>query len=154
MQLQSLKLLHLKEEMHLQENFLFDLCPWPWDAKVTQNVAQYLLHHVTYSGTKFYVVTSNNLGDTFKRNVADGRTNMHIQTYKIYIPFLLKKKAGIYQIPTIHIVAVLEHFGHGHFSLGSFGPDILATDISATENAKGWHFGHTHKFWVWNVCMH
>ena len=36
--------------------------------KVTQNVAQYPLHHVTYSATKFGVATSNRLGgDTFTR---------------------------------------------------------------------------------------
>ena len=34
--------------------------------KVTQNVAQYPLHHVTYLATKFEVATSNRLGgDTF-----------------------------------------------------------------------------------------
>ena len=35
--------------------------------KVTQNVAQYPLHHVTYSDTKFEVARSNHLGDTFTR---------------------------------------------------------------------------------------
>ena len=35
--------------------------------KVTQNVAQYPLHHVTYSAAKFEVVTSNGLGDAFTR---------------------------------------------------------------------------------------
>ena len=33
------------------------------------------LHHVTYSTTKFEVATSNGLGgDTFTKNVTDGRT--------------------------------------------------------------------------------
>ena len=37
--------------------------------KVTQNVAQYHLHHMTYLGTKFEVATSNGLvGDAFTRN--------------------------------------------------------------------------------------
>ena len=47
MHLQSLKLLRLKlkEEEHLQEYSIFDL---DLGAKVTQNVAQYPLHHVTY----------------------------------------------------------------------------------------------------------
>ena len=49
---------------------------------------------------------------------------------------------------------VLGHFGHGHFGLGRFGLDISATDVSATENAEGGHFGHNHKFWVWDMCMH
>ena len=44
--------------MHLQENSIltFDL---DLGVKVTQNVAQYPLHHVTYSATKFEVATSN-----------------------------------------------------------------------------------------------
>ena len=59
MQLQILKLqpLNVKEEMHLNENTIFDL-----GVKVTQDVAQYPLHHVTYSDTKFEVATSNGLG--------------------------------------------------------------------------------------------
>ena len=36
-------------------------------------------------------------------------------------------------------------------ALGRFDPDISATDVSATENAKGGRFGHNHKFWV-GVC--
>ena len=41
--------------------------------KVTQNVAQYPLHRVTYSATKFEVARFNGLGgDTFTRNVTDG----------------------------------------------------------------------------------
>ena len=44
--------------------------------KVTRNVAQYLLHHVTYLTTKFEFATSHGLGgDTFTRNVTDGRTH-------------------------------------------------------------------------------
>ena len=55
--------------MHLQENTVFDL---DLGVKVTQNVAQFPLHHVTYSATKFEVATSNSLGgDTFTRNVTD-----------------------------------------------------------------------------------
>ena len=53
--------------MHLQENTLFDPRPWV-RVKVTRNVAQYHLRHVTYSGTKFEVATSNGLaGDAFTR---------------------------------------------------------------------------------------
>ena len=61
---------------------------------------------MTYSPTKFEVATSNGLGgDTFTRNVTDGRT--HGQTdgrtdgrrtdfdTKLIYPFFLKKKAGI-----------------------------------------------------------
>ena len=122
-QLQSLKLLRqtVKEEIQLQENTIFDLdlgvkvtrnvaqyplhhvtySPTKFEVatsnslerfnykkiqyltfdldlgvKVTRNVAQFPLHHVTYSPTKFEVATSNSLGgDTFTRNVTDGRTD-------------------------------------------------------------------------------
>ena len=50
--------------------FDLDLDLW---VKVTRNVAQYPLHHMTYSATKFEVATSHGLGgDTFTRNVTDG----------------------------------------------------------------------------------
>ena len=46
-------------------NLTFDL---DLGVKVIQNVAQYPLHHVTYSATKFEVTTSNGSGgDTFTR---------------------------------------------------------------------------------------
>ena len=47
--------------MHKQESTLFDL---DLGVKVTQNVAQYPLHHVTYAPVKFEVATSNSLGVT------------------------------------------------------------------------------------------
>ena len=51
--------------MHVQENSIFDL---DFGVKVTRNVAQYPLYHVTYLATKFEVATSNRLGgDTFTR---------------------------------------------------------------------------------------
>ena len=52
--LQSLKVLHpmFMENMHLQENTLFDL----------RNVAQYPLHHDTYAAAMFEVASSNGLG--------------------------------------------------------------------------------------------
>ena len=57
--------------MHFQENSIFDL-----GVKVTRNVNQYSLHHVTYSPKKFEVATSYGLGgDTFTRNVTDRRTH-------------------------------------------------------------------------------
>ena len=67
MHLQSLKLLcpTVEEDMHLQENTLFDI---DLGVKVTQNVARYPLHHVTYAPVRFEVVTSNSLGgDAFIR---------------------------------------------------------------------------------------
>ena len=78
--------------MFRKEIHLFDL----W-VKVTQNVAQYPLHHVTYSGTKFEVATSNSLGGaTFTRNVMDGRTGERTDRlwYEINIPLFIKKKSG------------------------------------------------------------
>ena len=136
--------------MHLQENSIFDLWPWPWGqghtkccsvpstscdlfsykvwscyvlplrrrfnykkiqyltfdldlgVKVTRNVAQFPLHHVTYSPTKFEVATSNGLrGDTFTRNVTDGRTHGRTDGrttdrlwHEINIPFFSKEKSG------------------------------------------------------------
>ena len=45
-------------------NSIFDLV---LGVKVTQNIAQYPLHHVTHPATKFEVARSNRLGDTFTR---------------------------------------------------------------------------------------
>ena len=42
--------------MHLQDNTLFDL---EIGVKVTQNVAQYHRHHVTYAPAKFDIATSH-----------------------------------------------------------------------------------------------
>ena len=61
--------------------------------KVTRNVAQYPLCHMTYPGKKFKVATSNGLGgDTFTRKVRDGHTDG--LWYKINIPFFSKEKSG------------------------------------------------------------
>ena len=65
---QNLILLHptVEEMMHLQENTLNDI---DLQVKVTQNIAQYPRHHVTYSATKFEVSTSKGLGgDAFTKN--------------------------------------------------------------------------------------
>ena len=44
--------------------------------KVTRNVEQNPLHHVTYEATKFEVARPNGLGeDTFTRNVTDAQTH-------------------------------------------------------------------------------
>ena len=88
--------------------------------KVTRNVAQFPLHHVTYSPTKFEVATSNGLrGDTFTRNVTDGRTHGRTDRQtdgrtdgrrtdfdtKLIYPFFLKKKAGIMKSQALaHII--------------------------------------------------
>ena len=51
--------------MHLQENTLFDL---NLGGKVTEDVAQYPLHHVTYVPATCEVASSNGLGrDAFTR---------------------------------------------------------------------------------------
>ena len=52
--------------MHLRESTLFDL---DLQVKVTLNVAQCPLHHVTYAPTEFEVTTSKALGgEAFTRN--------------------------------------------------------------------------------------
>ena len=57
--LQSLKFLQpIFKVLHLQENTLFDLDPKVKGIKVTQNVAKYPRHHVTYEPAKFDVATS------------------------------------------------------------------------------------------------
>ena len=52
--------------MHLQESRLFDL-DLQVKVKVTLNVAQCPLHHVTYAPTEFEVTTSKALGEAFTR---------------------------------------------------------------------------------------
>ena len=47
------------KKMHLQENTLFDI---ELQVRVTGNVAQCPLHHVTYAPTEFEVTTSKALG--------------------------------------------------------------------------------------------
>ena len=61
MHLQRLKLLRptVKEQLHLQENTVFDL---DLSIKVTHDVAKFPLHHVTYAHVKFEVATSKGLG--------------------------------------------------------------------------------------------
>ena len=59
MHLQSLKLLWpMVKELQYQENTSFDLDPKVKGVKVTQNVAQYTRHHVTYAPTEFEVTMS------------------------------------------------------------------------------------------------
>ena len=70
--LQSLKLLRptVKEKMDLQESTLFfylDLQAFNLQVKVTLNVAQCPLHHVTHAPTEFEVTTSKALGEAFTR---------------------------------------------------------------------------------------
>ena len=61
MHLQSFKLLHptVSNDIHSQKNTVFDVDLW---VEVTQNVAQYPLHHVTYAPAKFEIATSSSLG--------------------------------------------------------------------------------------------
>ena len=40
------------------------------DLRVTHNISQYLLHHVTFEPSKFAVGTSNGLGDMFTENIS------------------------------------------------------------------------------------
>ena len=58
MHLQRLKLLlqKVEEQMHLQENTVFDL---DLGIKVTKDVVQHPLHHVTYAFAKFDAAAIN-----------------------------------------------------------------------------------------------
>ena len=71
--------------MHLHEIALFDL---EIGVKVTQDVAKYPLHHVTYSDTKFEVSTSDSLG-------GDAFTKIHILTVDLDV--WVKVTRNIYQ---------------------------------------------------------
>ena len=52
----------------IYKNIQYSTFDLDFGVKVTQNVAQYPLHHVTYPATKFEVTTSNHLGgDSFTR---------------------------------------------------------------------------------------
>ena len=65
---------------------------------VTRSVAQYSLHHVTYAATKSEVAMSNDLGDTFTRNVMDGyrdgRTD-ELTLIRNKYTFFSKEKEGL-----------------------------------------------------------
>ena len=58
----------VKEELHLQENTLYDL---ELLVKVTQNVVQYPSNHMAYAPAKFEVATSHSLEE-------DGFTRKYI----------------------------------------------------------------------------
>ena len=58
-------------EMHLEENTLFDLDPKVKGVKITQNVAQYPQPHVTYAPAMFDAATSDGSGE-------DGFTRTYI----------------------------------------------------------------------------
>ena len=69
--------------MHLNENTLFDLDNV---VKVTQDVAQYPLHHVSYSDTKFEVATSKSLGgDAFTSKYTIGSRSHKMLPSTLYI---------------------------------------------------------------------
>ena len=82
---------------------------------------------MTYSTTKFEVPTYNGLGgDTFTRNVMDGRTHARTDGQtdrqtdgrtdgrtdfdtKLIYPFFLKKKAGITNMPSTYTITTIVH---------------------------------------------
>ena len=69
--------------------------------KVTRNVSQYPLHHVTYVPAKYEVATSNGRGgDAFTIIKRNGRAVAQTATirlwYEITIAFFFKKKVGIF----------------------------------------------------------
>ena len=63
---------------------------------MTQNIAQYPLHHVIYASAKFEVAAAKGLReDTITRNVMDRLTDRPTDWYEISIPYFSYKKAGI-----------------------------------------------------------
>ena len=74
--------------MHLQENTLFDLA-FGVKVKVTRNVARYLLHHVTYSGTKFEDVMSYTTARVFVLRI---RVSCAFPTHCTCVEFKLRMK--------------------------------------------------------------
>ena len=88
--------------MHLHENNLFAIFPWPRFV-----VAQYPLHHVTCAVTKYKAAAADSLGEdtiTWNRthehtrtrmNRTDGQTQMDHLWYEINVPFFLQEKVGI-----------------------------------------------------------
>ena len=89
---------------------------------------------MTYSSTKFEVAISNGLGgDTFTRNVTDGRTHGRTDgrtdrrtdgrrtdfDTKLIYPFFLKKKAGI-NIPFLYIFLLIIFYQLNKFEAASY----------------------------------
>ena len=59
-----------------------------FDIDLTQNVAQYPLHHVTY--TPFQVVTSNGLRDISTRKMTEGPTDGQLKYFGTKFIYLIK----------------------------------------------------------------
>ena len=77
--------------MHLQESTLFDL---DLHVKITLNVAQCPLHHVTYAPTEFEVTTSKALGgEAFTRN----------SIFDLYLDLGVKVTQNVAQHPRHHV---------------------------------------------------
>ena len=75
--------------MYLQENTLFDI---ELRVKVTENIAQYPLHHVTYAHIKYELNTSNGLGgDEFFKKIH-------------YLAFGLDPKVAQILLSSLHII--------------------------------------------------
>ena len=94
----------VKEKMHLQENTLFD---HNLGVKVTQNVAQYPRHYVTYAPAKFDIATSHGWGeDAFTRKYIKGHTkccpvpstSCDLCTYRVWIYYVKSfRRRSIYK---------------------------------------------------------
>ena len=74
--------------------------------KITRNISQYTLHHMTYAATNFEVASYNGLGgDTFTRNVTgahirndrrtDGQTDDEPTLVRNQYTLFAKEKADI-----------------------------------------------------------
>ena len=89
--------------MHLQVNMIFALLTL--GNKVTWNVGQYPLHHVTYASAKFEAATSNGLGeDAFYKKI-------HYLTFDLNVFDLWPKVTrNVAQYPLHHVTYAATKF--------------------------------------------
>ena len=96
---------------------------------------------MTYSITKFEVATSNGLGDTFTRNVTDGRTDGRRTDFDTK---LIKKKAGITMIFSMSLLCdVLLHImilGPELVRMAKYSGFLVVPFINTRPKIKFYHF--------------
>ena len=91
--------------------------------KVIRNFAQYPLHHVTYSATKFEVATSNRLGYTFTRKYI-------ILTVDLYLG--VKVTRNVAQYPLHHVTYSTTKFEVATYGLGG---DTFTRNVTDGQTA-------------------
>ena len=84
---------------------IFDLDP---KVKVTQNVALYPLHYVTYSATMFEVATSKDLGeDAFTRKIKYLTFDLDLV---VKVTYKVKVTQNVAQCPLHHVTYIATKF--------------------------------------------